>query len=107
MRNVPLRNKVLDAFQIYCRIPSANPDFIYDRQFCFQVAFRNLANGICRSDHLDDNYANLYFDIKNAQPETRAIIQWLEEVPFVLSANLHGGSFVANYPYDVYSSNFR
>ncbi|XP_045606804.2 carboxypeptidase D isoform X1 [Procambarus clarkii] len=62
------------------------------------VMGRSNANGI----DLNRNFPDQYFFTKDdeRQPETLAVMKWVKQYPFVLSANLHGGSLVANYPWD-------
>ena len=43
----------------------------------------------------------------NREPETLAIMKWIEAEPFVLSGNLHGGSVVASYGFDDASNGRR
>lgn len=37
---------------------------------------------------------------RREDPEVTAIRDWMKEIPFILSASIHGGALVANYPFD-------
>lgn len=80
-------------------MPSMNPDG-YERSRegdCESVKGRANANGVDLNRNFPDQFVKYN---QQMQPETKSIIKWLKKYSFVLSANLHGGSLVANYPYD-------
>jgi len=72
-------------------LPSLNPDG-------FEKARRGNGNNYDLNRNFPDQYKG--FNDQRAQPETLAIMNWLENNNFVLSANFHGGDIVANYPFD-------
>ncbi|KAF5397544.1 Carboxypeptidase E [Paragonimus heterotremus] len=60
------------------------------------VVFHNMGKENAPLDHLFTGSINN----SKFEPETKMVMQWMEDINFVLSANLHGGSMVVNYPYD-------
>jgi len=83
--------RLVDNTDIYL-VPSMNPDD-------FEMGRRSNANYL----DLNRNFPDLRFPGRSTgtvQPETKALMDWIDANYFVLSANFHGGSVVANYPYD-------
>ncbi|KFM71636.1 Carboxypeptidase D, partial [Stegodyphus mimosarum] len=91
---------LLDTTRIHI-MPSMNPDgYEIAKEGDFDGTHgRENANKIDLNRNFPDQFG---VTDENAvqQPETRAVMNWILSEPFVLSANLHGGSLVANYPYD-------
>lgn len=90
--------RLVDTTRIHL-LPSMNPDGWESsrRGDCSSVIGRYNANGV----DLNRNFPDPYESRRNPiQPETRAVMDWTQSEPFVLSANLHGGTLVVNYPFD-------
>ena len=82
--------------------PLANPDGTYWRgNHTLQGAQRYNANGI----DLNRNFPNPFVSTKSTVPqENQAMMDYFAAHQFRLSANLHGGSEVMNYPWDSFTS---
>ncbi|KAL6527222.1 suppressor of los1-1 [Orobanche gracilis] len=74
-------------------LPSMNPDG-------FSLMRRGNANNIDLNRDFPDQFFPVNDDMDSRQPETKAIMNWLEDIRFTASASLHGGALVANYPWD-------
>lgn len=66
---------------------------------------RPNANHVDLNRNFPDQYGTNKYNSK-PEPETQAVIDWTLSLPFVLSANLHGGALVANYPFDDNAKDF-
>ena len=99
-------------------LPSMNPDgfgwyilllLIYKIAILYHLYLEKSIEGKCEGPgrqnaanfDLNRNFPDRLFNTTHKeQPETSAIRQWIARKQFVLSANLHGGALVVNYPFD-------
>uniref|UniRef100_A0A8C5WWP2 Carboxypeptidase N subunit 1 n=1 Tax=Laticauda laticaudata TaxID=8630 RepID=A0A8C5WWP2_LATLA len=105
-------------------LPSMNPDGYevaaaqVPGNYLEYVTGRNNVNGVDLNRNFPDLNIMMYSNKKQGGPNhhiplpdnwksqnqvehlTLAVIQWMKSYNFILSANLHGGAVVANYPYD-------
>ncbi|XP_065172246.1 carboxypeptidase D-like [Atheta coriaria] len=82
-------------------MPSMNPDG-YEKGIegdADGIQGRANAHGVDLNRNFPDQYVLNHFN-KIREPETQAVMDWILSENFVLSANLHNGALVANYPYD-------
>ena len=87
---------------LICINPLANPDgTYYYNNNNIRYATRYNSNNV----DLNRNYPNPFATAKDTlQQENQAMINYFDRHHFRLSANLHGGAEVMNYPWDSYTS---
>ncbi|KAF6216380.1 hypothetical protein GE061_000722 [Apolygus lucorum] len=97
--------KLVNSTRIHI-LPSMNPDGYEISKEGDDSSLHGRANirDVDLNRNFPDQYQQTMINAKQ-EPETKAVMQWLEEYPFVLSGNLHGGALVANYPFDDYPPN--
>ncbi|GAB6025144.1 hypothetical protein CHUAL_010567 [Chamberlinius hualienensis] len=80
-------------------MPSMNPDGFEMAEEGHCVGAKGRYNA--RSYDLNRNFPD-YFKPQQLkeQAEVTVVREWINSIPFVLSANLHGGALVASYPFD-------
>lgn len=94
---------LLDNLEIYI-CPLENPDGLYtNNDNTVSGATRSNANGY----DLNRNYPNPVNYPSNQQPETLAMMSFTDTISFVMSANIHGGIELINYPWDSWTSTAR
>jgi hypothetical protein len=98
----PVFTDLLDNSIIWIN-PILNPDgLFYYSDSSISGAVRRNANGIDLNRNFPDPAAGTNPDGKTHQPETKAVMNFYQQHPIHLSANLHDGIEVVNYPWDTW-----
>uniref|UniRef100_A0A672V589 Carboxypeptidase M n=1 Tax=Strigops habroptila TaxID=2489341 RepID=A0A672V589_STRHB len=98
-RRDPVITRLLNNTRIHI-MPTMNPDGFEATKVPDYLKHWE-AGGMENGEDLNRNFPDA-FERNNAsiQPETRAVMNWIKNETFVLSANLHGGALVASYTFD-------
>ncbi|XP_022710444.1 carboxypeptidase D-like isoform X2 [Varroa jacobsoni] len=95
--------KIINSTRVFI-MPSMNPDgYEKAKEGDYEsLTGRTNANNVDLNRNFPDQYLGNQTEAgkDKFEPETLAMMSWITSRPFVLSANLHGGALVANYPYD-------
>jgi len=92
---------LMDSVEIWI-CPNENPDGTYtNNNATVNGATRGNANGV----DLNRNYPNpVNNPWQSQQVETTAMINFTDTMNFIMSANMHGGIELVNYPFDSWTS---
>jgi len=95
--------RLVDSLDIFIN-PNANPDGTYaGGDQTLSGATRSNANGADLNRNFPDPQDGPHPDGFDWQPETEAMMDFANKQHITLSANFHGGTEVANYPWDTWA----
>ncbi len=95
-------SQLMDNLEIWIN-PLANPDGSYFGGDGNSIVAPKRSNA--NNQDLNRNFPSpddIEYTTKSREPETIAMMELMESIHFVLSANLHGGTEVMNYPWDIW-----
>ncbi|XP_076849859.1 carboxypeptidase M [Brachyhypopomus gauderio] len=94
----PFVTRLLNSTRIHI-LPSMNPDgFEAATRDCLYSQGRFNKNGVDLNRNFPDAFSGNSGQVR--EKEVVAVMEWIQNETFVLSANLHGGAVVASYAYD-------
>lgn len=95
----PVITKIVNSTRIHV-MPSMNPDGYKMSHVGNYYTGRENAQGVDLNRDFPDQYDSRGERGVPKAPETKDVMTWIHQYPFVLSCNIHNGALLANYPYD-------